>query len=186
MFRPEIAAAMAAYFSMRAPENKLTDLALMRLMVLSERACMAQTTSLLCGSGFASTPHGPALSEVLDLMTGRIVSSAWDRCIGYVPHGAWGTPSNYCCLKQNVDAAETLSEFEIDLLECVWKQFGEKSRWEVADIRREFPEWDSACAETQTSRPISFQSVFELGLQESQQAAAERANELEYFEAVAA
>ncbi len=186
MFRPEIAAAMAAYFLRQAPEQKLTDLALMRLMVLSERECMAQTTSLLTGSAFVSTPHGPVLSEVLDLMTGRIVSPAWDRCIGYVPHGEWGTRANYCCLQQNLDVGETLSEFEIGLLECVWNRFGQKSRWEIADIRHEFPEWDSACAETQTSRPISIQSIFELGLQESRQVATERTSELEYFEAVSA
>lgn len=186
MFRPEIAASMAAYFLMRAPEQKLTDIALMRLMALSERECMAQTTSLLSGSAFVSTQTGPALSEVLDLMTGKSNSPIWSNYIGHVPDSEWGTPANYCCLKQNLDAAETLSEFEIDLLECVWNRFGEKSRWEITDITHEFPEWDSACAETQTSRPISFQSIFELALRESTEVAIERANEIEYFEAVSA
>src|SRR5579871_6725290 len=120
MFRPDNATAMAVYFLMCAPNHALDDLVLMKLMVIAERRCMAETTSLITGAEFVSMQNGPVLSDVLDLMKGQTPSTLWNRCIGFVPHRGHGTPSNHCVLKCDLDVGEYLSEFEVDLLTSVW------------------------------------------------------------------
>jgi hypothetical protein len=52
------------------------------------------------------------------------------------------------------------------------------------EVRHTFPEWDPSCAHTKSSRPIPFETIFELGLNESPDMARERADEIEFFEAM--
>jgi len=184
MFRPDNATAMAVYFLMCAPNHALDDLVLMKLMVIAERRCMAETTSLISGATFVSMQNGPVLSEVLDLMQGQGDSPTWSRHIKCVPHGGHGTASNHCILREGLDVEEYLSDFEIELLASVWGEYKKKSKWDLVEITHTFPEWDESSAETKSSSPISLKSIFELGLHQSPDVAQERANEIEYFEAL--
>ena len=186
MFRQDSATAMAVCFLKLAPNHKLGDLMLMKLMVIAERECMAQTTSLITGAQFWSMQNGPVLSDVLDLMKGKTSSTLWDQCIEFVPHKGCGSPSNHCVLKLDLDVTEYLTEFEIALLESVWMQHGKKDKWNLVNLTHTFPEWDKTCAKTKSSVPISLEAIFELGLKESPELAKERAEEIEYFEAVSA
>ena len=186
MYREDKATAMAVRFLQLAPRHKLNDLMLMKLMVIAERECMAQTTSLITGAHFASMQNGPVLSEVLDSMKRKTPSYFWNHFVGFVEWGGQGTASNHCVLKNDLDVTEYLSEFETELLGNVWKEHKRKTKWELVDITHTFPEWDKTCAETKSSSPIPYESVFEKGLHESSEVARERAQEIEYFESVAA
>lgn len=177
---------MAVYYLRSAPDNKLNDLTLMKLMVISERECMAQSTSLITGSQFVSMQNGPVLSDVLDLMKGKSDSPLWNQCVGYLPHDGPDSPSNNCFLKYDMDVSEYLSDFEIELLETVWTEHGGKDKWDTVSLSRTFPEWDRTCERTKSSSPISLDAIFELGLCELPAIAKERADEIEYFEMVSA
>lgn len=169
-----------------APDHKLNDITLMKLMVIAERKCMAQTTSLITGSRFVSMQNGPVLSDVLELMKGKLDSPLWSQCIGFVRHDGPDSPSNHCFLKHELDVSEYLSDFEVDLLETVWNEHGDKDKWDIVSLTHTFPEWDKTCEKTKSSSPISLEAIFELGLCEPRPVARERADEIEYFETVSA
>lgn len=184
MFRPEAATAMAAYFLMRAPNHRLNDLFLMKLMVISERQSMRITTSLISGDNFYSMQNGPVLSEVLDLIKKRRPSAFWNQHIGFIPYSGDDTQSNTCFLKQSLEVEDYLSEFQIDLLNAVWNKYKNKNKWDLVNLTHTFPEWDMRCARTRSSTPILLKSIFQQGFKEDPVVATERANEIEYFEAV--
>lgn len=186
MFREDKATAMAVFFLKQAPDQRLDDLVLMKLMVIAERKNMAMHTSLITGARFASMQNGPVLSEVLDLFREQKPTGLWGRCIGYVTHKGRGTPSNHLVLKNDLDLSQHLSEHELKLLESVWHEFGHKRKWTLVGITHEFPEWDRTCQATKSSRPINLEDVFHLGLGDPADRARERAQEIEYFEEVAA
>ncbi len=147
---------------------------------------MAQTTSLITGSQFYSMQNGPVLSDVLSLMKGKTTSPLWSQCIEFVPHIGQDSPSNHCVLKQDMDVTEWLSDFEIELIDKVWHEHGGKEKWTLVNLTHTFPEWDETCASTKSSAPISLETIFEHGLSEPHSTAVERAQEIEYFEAVSA
>src|ERR1700679_3903733 len=103
MFRPDSAAAMAVHFLNLAPNHRLNDLTLMKLMVIAERKCMAQTTSMITGASFVSMQNGPVLSEVLNLMKGKTGSPLWSESIECAPYDGPDIASNHCCLKRYLD-----------------------------------------------------------------------------------
>ncbi len=186
MFREDKATAMAVYFLRQDLNHKLNDLTLMKLMVISERECMAKSTSLITGSRFVSMQNGPVLSDVLNLMKGKTDSALWCKCIEFVPFDGPDSPSNYCRLKSEIEISDYLSDFEIEILTSVWNSHGAKDKWDLVTLTHEFPEWDKTCEKTKSSSPISLESIFEFGLETSPCEARERAQEIEYFEAVSA
>jgi uncharacterized phage-associated protein len=186
MFRQDKATAMAVYFLIYAPGHKLNDLMLMKLMVIAERECMAQSTSLITGARFVSMQNGPVLSEVLNLMSGKAGFPLWSQCVGFVPHDGPDPISNFCFLKHEFDVAEYLSEFEVEILTSVWNEHGDTDKWDIVNLTHTFPEWDWTCEGTNSSSPISLESIFRLGMHQSRAVARERAEAIEYFEAVSA
>ncbi len=186
MFHDDRATAVAVFFLQKAPQRRLNDLKLMKLMVIAERRSMAAMTALITGAGFASMQNGPVLSEVLDLFQGRRPSDIWNGAIRLEPHRGKGSRSNELVLTGELDVADYLSPVEIDLLESVWQEWGHKDKWELVSLTHEFPEWDRTVQESRSSRPISLEKVFHLGLGEPPETARERAQEIEYFEKVIA
>ena len=184
MFRQDAAAAMAVHFLKSAPNHELGDLVLMKMMVIAERKCMDQTTSLITGADFCSMQNGPVLSDVLDLMKGKDQSTLWSRYIEFVSYAGRNTPSNRCVLKCDLDEADYLSEFEVELLRSVWNEYGGRDKWSLVNLTHTFPEWDATCAQTKSSRLIDLKDIFKLGFHEAPDQARERAAEIEYFEAV--
>ena len=186
MFRPELATATACYFLERAPNQTLNDLVLMKLMVIAERLFMKETTSLLMGAQFKSMQNGPVLSEVLNLMKGTLPSPLWQSHIHFLPWQGHGTSSNRCVLAKPFPVEDFLSDYEIGKLEEVSRDYEHKSKWEIVDVTHTFPEWDSTCAVTKSSRPITLEEIYRLSLDESEETAKARADEIAYFEAVSA
>lgn len=185
MFRPEKATAMAARFLMHAPARSLDDLVLMKLMVIAEREAVRDTTTLITGASFWSLPKGPALSEVSDTMTGARPDPFWNKHISFVRHQP-GRHSNHCVLTTDLPVEDYLSDYEIGLIDAIWSQFGHWGKCKLVEHTHAFPEWDSTCQTTTTSRPIALKTLFEKAYGDSPQVAAERAAEIEYFESEAA
>jgi len=57
----------ACFFLEQAPNHRLNDLKLMKLLYLAERESLRLFTATISGSTFASLKNGPVLREVLDL-----------------------------------------------------------------------------------------------------------------------
>jgi uncharacterized phage-associated protein len=186
MFQPEIATAVACFFLNKATNHRLNDLVLMKLMVISEREVISESTALLTGGAFASMQNGPVLSEVLNLMKGTLVSPLWQSCIEFVPYNEVTKASNHCILKKMPEMEHYFSEFEVQTLEKVWKEFGHIAKWSLVDLTHTFPEWDKSVAKTKTSKPISLETVLKCSLKLDADDAKARADEIKSLEAICA
>lgn len=158
----------------------------MKLMVISERTFMSETTSLLTGASFRSMQNGPVLSEVLNLMKGTLRSALWKNHVEFVQWKKAGDPSNHCVLRNPLPLAEFLSEFELGVLDRVWREHGHKTKWEIVDLTHEFPEWDEDQARLKSSSPITLESIYRLSMHETPEAAKHRAEEIAFFEEMSA
>ena len=186
MFNPEAAAAVAGFFLSRAKGKSLTDLALMKLFFLTERTALAETTSLITGDNFVSMKFGPVLSNTYDLLRGKYTAkegAIWREHFTYLPKD--GDRSNTVRLDREIDPAEILSEYEIEVLARIWKEYGEADKWKLVKMTHDFKEWDKRAADLGTSIPMPVERIFKLGFGLEPEEAKARAMELEFFEAVA-
>jgi hypothetical protein len=97
-------------------------------------------------------PHGPVLSQTLNLMDGDVESlpGGWEEWIS-------AKENHELSLRQPLDI-ETLDELapaEIDVLKLVWNKFGAMSKWEIRDWTHKH------CAEWKDPKGSSFPIQFE-------------------------
>ncbi len=140
-FNEKKAAQVAAFFLHRA-KGQLEILKLMKLMYLAERASYQKFGEPLIGDKLVSMDNGPALSITLNHMN-RFVPSEQDGWEAWV-----SDRNNYLvALKKEItDPKEELlqlSDAELEVLESVWKEFGQLGSFELADLTHKIcPEWE--------------------------------------------
>ena len=128
-------AAQAAAYLLKLSGGQMNYMVLIKLLYLSDRKALTKTEMPITGSHMVSMPHGPVLSEILDLinMGNPDSDSEWFALIS--------EPSDYSvCLKEEPDFEE-LSDFEIEILEGVYQRFGNMDRWRLRDMTHTLPEW---------------------------------------------
>jgi len=148
MFNERKAAQMAAFFLGQAPDARMAHLKLMKLLYLSEREAVRIFGWPICGDRLVSMPHGPVLSQTLNLMDGDVESlpGGWEAWIS-------DRENHELSLRQplNVALLDELAPAEIDVLKAVWGQFGAMDKWEIRDwTHQHCAEWQdpkgSSCA----------------------------------------
>jgi uncharacterized phage-associated protein len=151
MFNERKAAQMAAFFLGQTKEGKMSHLKLMKLLYLSDRAAVRAFGWPISGDRMVSMPQGPVLSQTLDLMGGytKSQSGGWESWISDKENHQVSL-----CQPLNVEALDELAPAELDVLGCVWNEFGAMNQWTIRD-------WTHAhCAEWQdpngSSIPIQF------------------------------
>jgi uncharacterized phage-associated protein len=154
MFNERKAAQMAAFFLGQTPERKMSHLKLMKLLYLSEREAVRAFGWPISGDRLVSMPHGPVLSQTLNLMDGDVESQpgGWEAWIS-------GKENHELSLRQPLNAAalDELAPAEIDALKAVWDKFGPLGKWEIRDWTHQH------CAEWQdpkgSSLPIAYEAL---------------------------
>lgn len=138
MFNERKVAQMAAYL-LAKDGGCYAHLKLMKLLYLADREALNQFGFQLTGDDIKSLPHGPVLSQTLDLINGIVPSqpNGWD---------AWvSDEKNYeVALKQKFTRSDLdeLSDSDIDVLDTVWQQFGHMSKYQIRDYTHDHcPEW---------------------------------------------
>lgn len=152
MFNERKAAQMAAFFLGQAPKKKMAHLKLMKLLYLSDREAVRATGWPISGDRLVAMPHGPVLSQTLNLMDGDVESQpgGWETWISDIEN-------HELSLRQTFDTAalDELAPAEIDVLKAVWKKFGAMTKWEIRD-------WTHAhCAEWTDPKGSSFPIQFD-------------------------
>lgn len=99
-------------------------------------------------------PHGPVLSQTLNLMDGDSEScpDGWEAWIS-------DQQDHELSLRQplNPDALDELSPAELDMLRAIWQQFGAMGKWEIRDWTHvHCPEWRDPHG---SSNPIPFERL---------------------------
>jgi len=139
--------------------NPIEVLKLMKLLYLIDRKALERYGYSVTGDRMVSMPHGPVLSQTLDVINGAgrpDVQGGWDsrmtdregRRIGLKP-GVDVSP----------DALDELSEIDLQIMEEVVNEHGDRRAWELREYTHsDCPEWEDPQG---SSRPISSERLFQ-------------------------
>ena len=139
MFDKEKAAQVAGYILWRCGSMKYIKL--MKLMYLAERKYLVDYESRLIGDRLVSMPHGPVLSNTLDLIYFD-PESIWDKWVK-------DEADKFVSLGRGVESEDDfdlLSKSAIRVLDSIISQFGSMGPWELRDLthtKEVCPEWQN-------------------------------------------
>ncbi len=159
------AAQVAAFFLIKARERdaSVTVLKLMKLMYLAERESYRQYATPMIGDALFSLPHGPVLSNTLNLINStpdeRQGGEQWDELISE-RDGRYLYLRNDAPIQQIDDLLE-LSEADLDILEDIWENFGRLPAIRLREYTHDpkhCPEWVDPNG---SSLPISIETMLE-------------------------
>ena len=154
------AAQVAAFFCEVAGGTE-DVLKLVKLVYLADRESMKRSGFPITNDVFVSMPHGPVNSLTLNCIDGNIDSPAWRDLIA-------SREGNRVALarRRTEDDRDELSDFDIGILQAVWAEFCNMSKWEIRDwTHKNCPEWENPNG---SSTPIPHKRVLQyLGVQEA-------------------
>lgn len=143
-------AAQSAAFFIRSEGGRIDYLKLVKLMYLAEREFMEQYDEPFFYDVFYNMDHGPIPSTVMNLINGEIKHRAWSKYVG----------------KRCLDEVESKNSFDLDhlspaemkILKGLWKKFGKKSGFELAQWTHDnCDEWQKP---KDKRSPLTHQTVF--------------------------
>ncbi len=154
MFNERKVAQMAAFFLGQLPERRMAHLKLMKLLYLSDREAVRAFGRPISGDRLVSMPHGPVLSQTLNLMDGDVESQpdGWEKWIS-------DKENHELFLRQPLDASvlDELAPAEIGVLQAVWNKFGAMGKWEIRDwTHQHCAEWKDPKG---SSLPIQYEAL---------------------------
>lgn len=154
MLNEEKVAQMAAYLLHRRG-GQMSYLKLMKLLYLADRTSMERYDEPMTDDAWVSMDKGPVLSNVLELMQGASTSGEWNRWVGEAPVQYEVSLAAQACER---DTFDELSDADIEILDQVWEEFGQMTRWQLVDYtHKNCPEWHDPHG---SMRPIRPQDIF--------------------------
>lgn len=135
----EVKTAQAAAYLIRRAGGTMPFLSLIKLLYLSERLSLERYGYPITGDHLVSMDHGPVLSRTYDHIKGARLSGnrGWDSWVADQANYMVGLTKN-----GKVGDLDDLSESDQEVLEEVWAQFGDLSRWQLVDYTHTLPEWE--------------------------------------------
>jgi uncharacterized phage-associated protein len=150
-FEDRKAAQVAAFFCEKAG-GRIDVLKIVKLIYLSDRKSMETSAFPITNDRFVSMPHGPVNSLTMNCIDGNVESGAWSDLIRARSGYQVGLARTL-----EEDDIDELSDFELDILESVWSDFGGMSKWEIRDwTHAHCPEWEDPNG---SSNPIPHERV---------------------------
>jgi uncharacterized phage-associated protein len=128
---------------------------LIKLLYLADRAALLQWGRPITADSYVSMDRGPVLSRVLELATDGDLpgqKSVWAHHIA--------EPANYSVRLQSDPGVDELSTAELNLLEEIFRQYGQMSRWELVDHTHKLPEWKNPQG---SAIPIEYRDILKAG-----------------------
>ncbi len=128
-------AAQAAAYLLRRHGEPMPYVKLIKLLYLADRRSLVETGYPITGDRLVSMPKGPVLSRILDLITweSRDEASPWRRHISL--------PSNYVVMAIGPHDEGRLSDYDREVLDAVFVEFGQMDKWDLVDLTHDLPEW---------------------------------------------
>jgi uncharacterized phage-associated protein len=127
-------AAQAASHLLERAGGTMPYIKLLKLMYLADRRALIEQGLMITGDRMVAMPQGMVLSQVLNLIRGQVRGEWWPRYVRPVQVGDVAL----------VDTAETssLSEFEVEILDSVFDQYGAMDKWALVDhLHETLKEW---------------------------------------------
>ncbi len=134
-------AAQAAAYLMKLNGGTVDSGCLIKMLYLADRLALLEAGAPITGDKMMSLPHGPVLSRICDLARFGPESDAtpWGELISS------NDETHTLKLRSNVLDPDELSDFEIDVLERIYEQFGNMAFSELRAFTHELPEWKDPC-----------------------------------------
>lgn len=157
-------AQMAAFFLSKEKNKAMAHLKLIKLLYLSDREMIKQYGYPMSWDTPISLEYGPALSQSLDLMRGKIVSApnGWDCWIAKGKAKQVVLKDNGCANKSNfIESLDHFSVAMLQVLEEIWKKFGSMTTTEISDWTHDpqyCQEWSNP---GKGVKPIQFEAIAE-------------------------
>jgi uncharacterized phage-associated protein len=150
-FRSRKAAQICTYFALESG-GLIEKLKLIKLVYLSERACLAENHRPMLFDEFFSLPHGPICSSTLNGIDGEIHGHIWDDFVAR-------NGNEIVALKKFTrEDLDEISDAEMDILERTWGEFGHMTASQLRNYSHDHcPEY----TETAGRIPISYRDVIE-------------------------
>lgn len=139
MFTGEKIAQMAAFF-MNKEGGEIDILKLMKLLYLADRESIDRYGEPISYDRMISMDHGPVLSTALNLTNGLLSgpdAEQWDAWIS-------DRANHRVSILRDAtrESLDHLSDADIEVLEAVWAQFGQMTKWEIRDYTHDkLGEW---------------------------------------------
>ncbi|WP_146134137.1 Panacea domain-containing protein [Chlorogloea sp. CCALA 695] len=154
-FQEKKATQVAAMF-LKFGGGKMNYMKLIKLMYLVERSALLEWGRPVTYDYYVSMPHGPVLSETLDRINEGAAPDSDSYWVEYI-----SASSDYQVSLLKAGCSEELSEAEDELIERIFKEFGDWNPWELVDyIHKNIPEWVDPKG---SSIPIEYHSIFLAG-----------------------
>lgn len=137
--------------------NPMDVLKLMKLLYLADRLALSRYGFTMTGDRMVSMPHGPVLSQTLDLINGAgpTAQNGWDAKIA---DRAGRRISLRDGVQSDRDALDELSDTDVALLEQIAGEFGSMSAWDLREYtHKHCPEWVDPNG---SSQPIRYEDVY--------------------------
>jgi uncharacterized phage-associated protein len=136
-FHPE-KAVEAAGVLLKLHGKPMTHLGLLKMLYIADRVALKDIEQPITGDHYVSMRYGPVLSSVYDLIKGKAVDNAlplWSKFI---------SPSNENSVSLIADPGkEDLCEEEEEIIQNVYRLFGHRDPFKVAEWTHDFPEWQN-------------------------------------------
>ncbi len=155
MFDLAKAAHMVAFFALKAGRN-INLMKVVKLVYLADRESVKRIGAPLLHDARVSMPHGPVNSGVLDAVNGAYDDPRWRSVLRDRAHHYIGVQPGI-----REDDLDELSDYDVEVMEAVWQEFGAMDQWELSDWTHNsnnVPEWTSPGGGAQ---PIPMQKFFE-------------------------
>jgi uncharacterized phage-associated protein len=162
MYSEQRVAQMAAYL-LKLRGGRMSYLKLMKLLYLAERESLRLYGVMISDDRLVSMPRGPVLSRTYSIMMdGSQQPEGWDYWIqDESRHEVVLVKASF-----DRDTLDELSDSHLEILDAVFSQFGQLSRWELVEYTHQHcPEWQDPDG---SSNPIQLEQVF-LALGKTQQ-----------------
>ena len=173
-FKFERSLQAAAYF-VRLAGGEMHSIHLLKLLYIADREYLVKYGEMITGDRVCAMKHGPVLSNILNLIKGRVPrSDEWARHLQTLPE------SHRVRL---IDDPRTgsLCRASRELMDDVFDRYGSMPRFQLRDLTHRFPEW-KAYYTKKTSTTIPWEEILRLQGREEMVKAAQRLIELDEYQ----
>jgi uncharacterized phage-associated protein len=130
------------YFA-RKKEGKINKMKAVKLIYLADRYHLRKYGRPVVGDNYWAMKLGPVGSDVLNIAN-ISKSDLNPDCFSYVKkyltHSEGDQRAQNVISKDDVDL-DVFSQTDIDAFETIFKEFGDKDQFELAEITHQYPEW---------------------------------------------
>lgn len=121
---------------------------LIKLLYLADRQSLVETGLPITGDRLVAMPHGPALSATLNCVKDRdVCGPEWASLIS--------EPQDFEVRLSGSAGRSELSDYDLDVLLCVYQQFGHMSQWDLSDYTHTLGEWEDPRGSSVTIDPAT-------------------------------